>query len=269
MSATLTQLRTYLEEITHTANDATFPNSTYELQLLNLAYEKTAYKYDWPETIKRFADVVVAYVDRYSLQSDFRKFAFLRQQGIPLTKTQLEFLEGSFNKYVVQRDSGEYIMANQPTTASTPFTMSGSYSAGSAVVVTLDTVTGISPGDEVFISDTTSSEFTKVQAVDTTLLTITIKLANSHNGKVLYRVPELNYFAYQKTVTALASGSDTPVLPGDTHFIMAHYAAYLYYKDIEEPDRAQMHKDIWTEGIDEAWLAFDKLATGESGELTV
>lgn len=257
-------MRTYLEEITHTANDASFPGSVYELQLLNKAYMKTAYKYDWPETLKRAFDALIANVDRYSLQSDFRKFKFLFCQGAKLGKTEMEYIVNTFGKYAVTLDSNEYIIGQQPNTTTPVYNISGSISAGAAVTVTLDTVDGISAGDEIYINDGASSEFTKVQSVGT--LNIVCKIVNSHTGVPLYRTADGNYFQYQKTVTLLSSPTDVPVLPGETHLIIPHYAASLYYKDIQENDEATAHMSTWQGDIDEAWLAFDKLSAGESGE---
>lgn len=274
-TSTNTQLQVYLEELVHMKNgslaDGTaFAGSVYEQQILNKGYLKAAYRYNWPQTLKRFADVVVANVDRYTLQTDFRKFIFMRQQGMPLTPTDIEhIITGSFGEYATALDSLEYVLANLPTTASTAYTFSGSYSAGSAIVVTLNSVNGISAGDEIFISDTTSSEFTKVQSVDSTLVTITVKLKNAHNNKTLYRVSELNYFQYQFQVTPLSAGSDVPVIPGETHLVIPHYGAYLYYKDIEEPDRADMHLQTFNDEIDEAWLAWGKTEAGAAGQFTL
>lgn len=275
MSSTNTQMQAYLEELVHMKNgnlsDGTaFAGSVYEQQLLNRGYEKSAYAHDWPQTMKRYADAVIANVDRYSLQSDFRKFTFMRQQGFPVTETSVDhIITGSFGEYAVTLDSSEYLLATQPTTATTAYTFAGSYSAGSAVVVTLNSVDGIAAGDELFISDTSSSEFTKVQSVDTTNITVTIKLANSHSAKTLYRVQDMVYFGYQKVITLLSAGSDVPILPSDTHLIIPHYSAYLYYKDIEEPDRAATHLEIWKDDLDDAWLAFDKTTAGESNQFTL
>lgn len=269
-TSTNAQIKSYLEEITHTQNDASFPGSLYEQQIVNKGYLKTAYRYSWPQTMKRFADVVVANVDRYSLQSDFHKFGFMVQQAMPLDPTDVEHVRKSFNEYATALDSNEYILANLPTTASTQFTFSGSYSAGNAVVITLASVTGISAGDEVFILDGVSnSEFTRVQSVDGTGITITVKLRLSHSNVSLYRIDELNYFNYQKQVTPLSGSTDTPVTPGETHLSIPHYAAYLYYKDIEEPDRAATHMQTWEDEVDEAWLTWGKTEAGAVGEMTL
>ena len=269
MSAQLSELRTYFQQITHTTDDSNIAGTTYELQLLNKAYEKTAYKYNWPQTLKRFADVIIAYVDRYALQSDFRKFLFIYQQGNLIEDTDAKYILNSYGLYTVFHDSSEYTLSTQPTSASTPFTMSGSYSAGAAVEITLDTVTGLAVGDEIFINDGASSEFTRIQAINSTTLTITCKIRYNHSADVLYRVQDLIYFQYQKTVTALATSTDVPVTPSETHLIIPHYAAYLYYKDIEEPDKAQSHLDIWTNETDEAWLAFGKNSAGAVGQFSL
>ncbi len=51
MSQQLSEIRTYLEKITHTENDSNFAGSAYELQLIMKGYEKSAYKYNWPQTL--------------------------------------------------------------------------------------------------------------------------------------------------------------------------------------------------------------------------
>lgn len=252
------------------ADGTAFAGSVYEQQLLNKGYMKSAYLHDWPQTLKRWADVVIANVDRYALQADFRKFMFMRMQGMPLSPTSMEhIITGSFGEYATALDSLEYVLANLPNTASTAYTFSGSYSASSAVVITLNSVSGISAGDDIFISDGALSEFTKAQSVDSTLVTVTVKLRNSHNNKTLYRVSELNYFQYQFQITPLAAGADVPVLPGETHLIIPHWSAALYYRDIEEPDRAQMHEDIFMRDIEEAWFAWSKTEAGEAGQFTL
>lgn len=266
-TSTLAQMRTYLEEITHTANDATFPGSAYELQLLNKAYMKTAYKYDWPQTLKRFFDAITANVDRYALQSGFRKFKFLYSRGQKLGKTEMEFIVNTFGKYAVTLDSNEYLIGQQPSSATPIYNIQGSIVAGAAVTLTLDTVDGISAGDEIYISDGATSEFTKVQSVGT--LNLVCKIVNSHTGVPLYRTVDGNYGQIQKTVTLLSGASDVPVLPGETHLIIPHYAASLYYKDIQEDDEATSHMATWLNDIDEAWLAFDKLSAGEAGQFTL
>lgn len=269
-TSTNTQLQAYFEEITHTAQDPNIPGSAYEQQIINKGYLKTAYKYNWPQTLKRGFDPVVANVNRYTLATDFRKFIFMRSQNMPMTPAEIEnIIASSFGEYAVALDSLEYLLGTTPTAASTAFTFSGSVIAGNAIVITLNSVSGISAGDEIFISDTTLSEFTMVQSVDSTLSTITVKLKNAHSNKTLYRVADGNYFQYQFQVTPLSAGSDVMVLPGDAHLAVPHYGAYLYYKDIEEPDKAASHLQIWTDEVDDAWLAWGKTIAGESGQFTI
>ena len=270
MSATLAQMRDYLEEIVSAQNDTGFIDSTYQLQLLNKAYEKSAYKYNWPQTLKRWFDPLVANVDRYSLQSDWRKFIFVKQSGILLDLADVEDLKGGYNQYAVELDSDQYISALQPNAASDAYVTQNSESAGNAVVVELDTVDGLSAGDEIFISNTTSSEFTKIQSVDTAAETITVKLANSHtSGKSIYRVDDGMYMKYQKAVTALADTGDTPILPGETHLIIPHYAASLYYEKLEEPDRATQQRGIWENELSDIWHGLGKIAAGQAGEMVI
>lgn len=264
----LSVIRTYLEGLTGTTNDASYPGSTQELQDINRGYLKTAYKYNWPQTLKRNADVVTAQLDRYSLPTDFRRMVFMRQQGVRMFPTDVDHIyENADENYAIALDSNQYILGHLPNTATTTYTMSGSYSSGSSVAVTLLSATGISAGDEIFISDGANSEFTRVQSVSGAI--ITIALANNHSGVNLYRIVECNYYQYQKQITPLSATTDVPVIPGETHLLIAEYAAYIYYKRIEEPDRAQTHYQNWLEETDEAWLAWGRTEVGATGEMTL
>ncbi len=267
---TLAQTRTRLENITGTLNDATYPGSQVELDDINAAYEKTAYKYLWHGTLKRWYDVVVAFVDRYALQTDLRRMQFMRAQNQRYEPTDIDHIyEGGFRQYALDLNTREYILGQQPNVATTAFTFSGSYTAGSAVVITLNSVTGISQGDEIFISDGTASEFTKVQSVDGTGITITVKIANNHNNKTLYRTAEGNYMQYQQLITLLSASGDVTSLPSELDLIIPEYAAYLYYMRIEEPDRAETHLQVWETACDEAWLAQGRTEAGSSGQFVV
>ncbi len=165
-------------------------------------------------------------------------------------------------------DTSQYILANLPTTATTAFTFSGSYSPGNAVVITLASASGISAADEIFISDGASSEFTKVQSVSGA--TITVALANSHSNVSLYRIQEGNYFQYQKQITILSNASDIPVLPGETHLDgIGRLAAAEYYADIEEPDRAAVQEARGLACINDAWLAWGKTEAGPAGQMVI
>ena len=256
-------MRDYLEEILNIDTGDAFIDSTYELQLLNKAYQKSAYKYDWPQLLKRDADVLIANVDRYPLNSDFRKFRFLFSSGSEKEETEFNNIRFDRHKYAVDQATDEYVLSERPQTASTPYTLQNSESAGSTVVVELDTVDGLAAGEEIFISDTSTSEFTQIQTVDTSAETITIKMVNSHtSGKILYRVVELNYFQYYHIITDLSTGTDVPALPSNTHFIIPHYAAYLYYKKLEDDAKAKPQLECWDMELAEAWKAFDKNSTG-------
>lgn len=266
----LSDIRIHLEKITHTEDDANFVGSAYELQLINKAYQKSAYKYDWPQTRKRGFDALVANVDRYTLQSDFRKFNFLRVEDSPFTETELQYIGRGQRQFAIANDTSEYLLSYIPSTATTAYTTVGSLIAGNAITITLSSVDGLNAGDEIYISDTTSSEFTVIQSVDSTLLTITVKLANTHaTAKSVYLVSAGSYFEYQKKITLLSSAGDFPILPAETHLIIPEYAAYLYYDNNEEPDRAAGKKNTWNEELSEAWIAFSKGSTGKSNEMSI
>lgn len=266
----LSAIRDYLEGILNIPTGDSFIDSTYELQLIQKGYDKTAYLHDWPQFVKRDADVLIANVDRYDLPSDFRKMEYLFVNGQLHEPTSLRAVHYSPLHYTIVHDSSEYIFHTNPTSASTAYTLADNETAGSAVVIGLDTVDGLAAGDQIWINDSTSSEFTKIQSVDTDNTTITAKLANNHSsGIILYKLNEVAYFAYSKQTATLANTTDVPETPTSTHTAIAHYAAYLFYKDINETENAQNHLDIWKDEVEESWLAFDKSSTGEANEFTI
>ena len=144
--AALAVIRDYLEEIVDIKSGDVFIDSTYEDQIIQKGYEKTATRYDWPDHLKRDADVVIANVDRYSLPSDFRKFRFLFSRGSEKEETEFNNIPFQRLAYGVARDSSEYILTEIPQTASTALTLSNSETAGSTVVIELDTVSGLTAG---------------------------------------------------------------------------------------------------------------------------
>jgi hypothetical protein len=212
----------------------------------------------------------VANVDRYTLPTDFRKFEFLRVQGAEQQETNLLNLSNSHNKYVVHLDTSEYQFRNIPTSASTAYTLSNSETAASSVTIELDTVDGLAAGEEIWVDGTTTDEFTIIQSVDTDNTTITAKLANNQSASdKLYRVKDIVYFAYYKTVTALSSDTDTPATPDSVDLIIPHYAAYLYYQDQRNEQAAVRHLNVWDTELKDAWLAFDRTSVGESNQFTL
>jgi len=263
-------IKDYQQEILNLPTGDGYIDSTLQSQDIQKAYEKTAYKYDWPQLLKRFGDPIVANVSRYDLQSDFRKFRFLASKGQELKHVEFDNLPFSALGYAVDHDSLEYIIGLQPSSASSEFVLTNTETAGNAVTIELDTVSGLAAGDKIFFDNTTSSEFSQIQSVDSDNTTITAKLSNTQSSGVkLYKVIDINYFQFYKTVSTLSSDTDTPETPDTTHLIIPHYAAYLYFKRLEDKDRADYHYQIWEEELLEAWLAFDKSSTGEATQLII
>ena len=260
----------YLQEILGIESDDAFVDSTHEKQLINRAIQKTTEMYNWPEYLKRDADVIVANLNRYDIPSDFRKFDFMFVQGRPADPTSLQKVRTTKHSYAVDKDADEYITHVIPQTASTAYTLSNNETAASSVVIELDTVSGLNVQDEIWIDDSTSSEFTQIQSVDTTNTTITAKLANAHNAAIiLYKTDQINFFGYYFDPTDLSSDSDIAKLPTTTHFILCYYAAYLYLTAKEEFTTAQGFLNTFTAQLSDAWLKHDKLSTGQSNEFTI
>src|SRR3990167_8960575 len=152
-------------------------DSTAQLDDINDGYEQTAYAYDWPSLLTRKGIVVVANLNQYALPSDFRKIRTLKLNGVTLTPTELEFLKRTRNTYTLDQTQGDVIVNPIPTTASTAYTLSNAESAGNAVTIELDTVSGLSQHDEIWIDSASGTdEFTIVSSVSSSATTITARL---------------------------------------------------------------------------------------------
>ena len=266
--ATTAELATFLESTLNIPTGDAFISSQYETDLLNLAYQKTAYRYNWPHMIKRGATVLAANVNRYTLPTNWRKFDFVYAQGQMLQEVALEDIPFSPYGYAVDVATSEIILSQRPTTASTAYTTSNGETAAASVVVELDTVSGLSAGDEVFVNGTTTPEISQIQSVDTAAVTITIKLTtNTTAGDKIYLLNQVLYYGFYRTVDAL-SGT-VALLPSAAHLIIAYYAAYLYFKKLEDDARAKINLEIWDDELKDVWLAFDKVSSGASNEFSV
>ena len=268
--ATLSTLRTHLQEILDIKSGDVFINSTYELELINQAYRLTAERHDFPQLLKRFADVIVAKLDRYDLQSDFRKFRFISVLRDEKEEVEFNNLRFSLHAFAVDRTVNEYVLRDIPQTASTPYTLSNSETAGDSVVIELDTVSGLIAGQEVFFDNSASSEFTIVQAVDSTNTTITARLVNSQaSRKILYRVSEIIEFQYYKTPADLSSSGDVPLVPTPLQFTMLYYSAYLYFRKLQDNQSASNFKETFETELAEFFRSFDVSSTGHTNQFTL
>lgn len=267
--ATTAQLGAFLEQTINIPSGDAFISSQYEADLLNLGYQKTAYRYNWPHLIKRGGTVLAANVNRYSLPTRWRKYDFVFNQGQLLEEVPLEDIRFSSHAYAVDVATGEIILSDRPTTASTAYTTSNSETAGASVVVELDTVSGLSAGDEIFVNGTTTPEFSQIQSVDTSANTITIKLVtNTTAGDKIYLSNQILYYGFYQAVPDLPVGEIT-LLPGAAHLLIAYYAAYLYFKKLEDDARAKINFEIWEDELKDVWLGFDKVSTGASNSFSI
>lgn len=266
----LSAIRDYLEQITSTQDDSSFVDSAYELQLLNKAYQKSAYRFNWRETMVRGFQAISENVDRYDLPTLFRKFTYLRVQGLHFEETDIDKVDRGLRNFAIDPGSLEYLLSQVFGADTTAYTTSGSLTAGASVDVTVSDTDGLAAGDEIYLSDGTTSEFTLIQSVDETASTITVKLKSNHTtGKTFYRVSDGIDYQMQKIVDPLVNTGDSPILTPATHLVIPHYAAYLYYDRIEEPDRAATNLRVWDNELSDIFLGVGKSSTGGSNQLTL
>jgi len=268
--AALSAIRDQLEYILNIPSGDAFIDSQNELDLINLAYQKSAYKYNWPHMLKRGGTVLAASVNRYSLPTAWRKFDYVFSEGDLKEETSLENIRFSSHKYAVDVNTSEIILSESPQSASTAYTTSNSETAGASVVIELNSVSGLSAGDEIFVNGTTTPEFSQIQSVDTTNTTITAKLStNTTAGDKIYLSSQILAYGFYREVTNLSATTDVPLLPSATHYIIPYYAAYLYFKKLEDEARAKLNLEIWTDELNDAWLAHDKISSGASNEFSL
>lgn len=267
---TLANIRDRLERRTNIPTGDSYIDSQDQLDDINLAYEETAYAHAWPQILKRDATIIVADVNNYALPSDFRKFRYLYAVNDLKRLVEFDKLRFSDHAYAIDEDANDFVLSEIPQTKSTAYTTTNSETAANAVVVELDTVSGLATGDPIWVDNTGTNEFTFVSSVDTSATTITIRLKNSSTANdILYLTRELVHYQYYKTLTLLASSSDKTILPDVTDYIIPEYAAYLYFTGKEQDKRADTHLKVWQSRLNTAFLSHDKLATGASNEMTI
>ena len=261
-TAQLSEMRDRLELILSIPTGDSYVDSTSELDDIKEAYQATADLYNFPQLLVRYGIVLVADLDRYSLPATLRKIRTVRLKGVKLTETELEFLKYSSNRYVIDGQQADIIVMPIPTAASVAFTITNSESAGSAVTIELNTVSGLSKYDEIFVKAASlTDEFSIVSAVGTLQITARLDSAKSASD-IIYRVDEiLDILGYRK-VPVLSGSTDTILLPDAFDFIICHYAAYLAYLRLEQFDRAKAQKEVWKERCLEAWSAYRQNSTG-------
>src|SRR3990167_3940499 len=122
----LSVIRTYLENLVNTpSGDALYAGTTLELQELNEGYQATAYKYDFPQLLKRGGTVIVANVGKYGAPSDFRKFRQLFSVGSEFGEVEFNVLRNSRHAYAVDADATfstkQFWVSDLPTVASAAY----------------------------------------------------------------------------------------------------------------------------------------------------
>ena len=268
-TAQLSELRDHLENILSILAGNSYIDSTTELRDINEAYRLTSLRYDWTSLLTRVGIVKVANLDRYSIPSNFRKARTVKLDGKVIPPTELEFLKHSRYGHFIDQTQDDIIVRPIPTAASTAYTLSNAESAGNAVTIELDTVSGLSQHDEIWIDSVSGTdEFTLVSSVGTLLITARLDAAKSASD-ILYRANDIIDIQYYRTITLLSADSDTTLLPPSVDFIMLHAAAAMLYERIEDFVKAEKHWNIWKERLGEVWLALDKTHTGAATTFSI
>ena len=267
--ATLSELRDRLELMLSINTGDGYIDSDSQRTDINEAYQMTAYTYDWPSLLTRVGIVKVANLDRYSLPSDFRKARTVRLDDVLVKETELEFMKRTRNSYAVDKQQNDIIFYTIPSTASTAYTLSNAETAGNAVTIELDTVSGLSQHDEIWIDSASGTdEFTMVSSVGT--LSIVARLdSNKSASDIIYRQNNIIDLLYYRRITLLSATGDTTLLPGAIDYIMLHAAAAIAFERMEMFDEAKRHWDIWKERLADAWRASDVSSTGAVANFSI
>ena len=270
MATALSSLRDRQELMCNIPTGDAYIDSANQLDDIQQAYIQTAYKYDWPDLLIRLVTVPVDENDRYALPSNFRKFRFIFSEGVLVKEVEFDLLDSGWRNYGVDWDANDFVLSEVNTQSTTAYTLSNAETAGSSVVIELNSVSGLSAGDLIWVNGTTTDEFTRIQSVDSDNTTITARLKNNQSaGDVLYRLSDVIYYGYYRLVNALSAAGDVTLLPDHVDYAMLEYAAYLYFQRNQMFERASVHLKAWQERVSEIWLAMDKSSTGATTEFTV
>ncbi|MEK7112861.1 MAG: hypothetical protein AAB875_06130, partial [Patescibacteria group bacterium] len=238
-------------------------DSTPELDDILQAYYKTAYSFDWPQLLIKRGIRILADNKKYSLPSNVRKLHYVYVEGVKYEETELDYVHKMSRKFAIDRSTDEIVISSTPSSSATQYTMTNAESAGNAVTIELNSVSGLSAGDEIYIDDGTNPEVTYIQSIDSSGNTITARLDTSKSAStILYRGKDIIMIAYYRTVVDLSASGDEPLLPSVVHYPMLHYAAYLAYARLEQFDEADRNLKIWQEQMQDYWRAFDSNSTG-------
>ena len=263
----LSTIRDNQENLIKVPTGDAYIDSTEQLVDINEAYEMTAYEHDWLELLKRGATVIVANVRKYNTPTRFRKFRQFWMSGVQYKEIEFENMKYASYSYVVDKQEGSFWVTTQPSAASTAYSLTNNESAGNAVTIELDTVSGLSAGEEIFVNGTTP-EFTNVSSVGSA--DIVARLKNTTGAsKILYRSDDIIHYQWYEAVLKLSAAADVTVLPDVTDTIIPYAAAYIYFFKLQEFDRAQKYLEAWKFKLNNAWLSHDKVSTGDSSEFSI
>jgi len=269
--AQLSELRDRLELMLSINTGDSYIDSVPELQDINEAYQATAYAYDWPTLLTRTGIAKVANLDRYALPTNFRKARTVRLDDVKLGEVESEFLKRSRRVFTIDAAQNDIIITPIPNAASTAYTFSNSESAGNAITIELNSVSGLSSLEEVWIDSVSGTdEFTFVSSVNTTNTTITARLfAAKSASDVLYRQKDILDILYYRRVILLSAASDVTLLPQALDYILLFKAAALGFFRLEMFNEAERNEKMWRDQMAEAWLASDRLSTGHATQFSI
>ena len=245
-------------------------DSASQLDDINEGYQATADSHDWPSLLTRVGIAKVANVDRYGLPGNFRKARTVKFDGITLHETEQDFIRRTRHSFVIDQVQDDIITNPIPSAASDAFTLDDAESAGNAVTIGLDTVSGLSQHDEIWIdSASDTDEFSLVSSVDSSAVEIVARLDSAKSaGDVIYRVLDIIDIKYYRFVTLLSAAGDVTLLPGSLDFIIVKKATSIAFARLEQFAESDKWNAMWERDLAAAWLASDLSSTGASNQFS-
>ena|SRR3990167_1811866 len=266
---TLSQLRDRLELLLSINTGDSYIDSQSELDDVNEGYRKTSYSWDWPHLLVKRGIRILANNKKYSLPSNVRKLDYVYVKGVKYREVSLDQVHRTPLSYAIDLSTNEIIISSLPGSSATQYTMSNAESAGDSVTIELDSTTGLSVGDEIYIDDATNPEVTYIQSI-VSGTSITARLDTSKSSStILYRGKDIIMISFYRTVTDLSATTDEPLLPSAIHSTMLNYSAFLAYARLEAFDEAARNLDMWREQMNDYFRAFDPPSTGPVSQFSV
>jgi len=206
---------------------------------LNEGYKKFVIAHDWPWAITIYGTPLVAYRANYPLPSDWRKWRWLKQDGVAIEEIPVELLIGGTAGYSILEDDSNLLINPVPTAASESDTTDNAESAGSAVVVEMSDTGNIAAGDFIYIEGisggATVKEIASVSAVSANVSITISRLKHSYNaGAIVFEITEGLLGEYWYIPADMVGASDTNIVPDRWDMSIAKYAASMYYRKLEE-----------------------------------